>query len=233
MKKVTCPFEKLTAQDLRQVDFKDKSTKKDLYPMLKLTLKGTKRVAILLFYNPSADLEHLNLSFYEVAMIEPMHVAGHIENILTALPHHMRPKDKGLFDKSFSICKAEKERRRCCDWRKKLLVLTLSLNGIDGKVLRLLKTLSEVQRILYLRDDQRTAVEVLRLHNSCFEHYILMKELEFSSRTMMNRIDEQADPHFMLLKTVKQFGENDGEEEEVFDTSLCHCGTRYYIYFSK
>ena len=28
---------------------------------------------------------------------------------------------------------------------------------------------------------------------------------------MMNRIDEQADPHFMLLKTVEQFGENDGE----------------------
>ena len=111
-------------------------------------------------------------------MIEPMHVAaGHIENILTELPHHMRPKDKELFDKSFSICKAEKERRRCCDWRKILLVLTLSLNVIDGKDLRLLKTLSEVQRILYLRDDQRTDVEVLRLHNSCFEHYILMKEI--------------------------------------------------------
>ena len=184
MKKVTCPFEKLTAQDLqkelsnRQVDSKDKSTKKDLYPMLKLTLKGTKRVPILLFYNPSADLEHLNLSFYEVAMIEPMHdIAGHTENILTELPHHMRPKDKKLFDKSFSICKAEKERRMCCDWRKILLVLTLSLNGIDGKVLRLLKTLSEVQRILYLRDDQRTPVKVLWLHNSCFEHYILMKEI--------------------------------------------------------
>ena len=29
---------------------------------------------------------------------------------------------------------------------------------------------------------------------------------------MMNRIDEQADPHFMLLKTVEQFDENDGEE---------------------
>ena len=26
-------------------------------------------------------------------------------------------------------------------------------------------------------DDQRTAVEVLRSHNSCFEHYILMKEI--------------------------------------------------------
>ena len=75
------------------------------------------------------------------------------------------------------MCKAEKE-RRCCNWRKILLVLTLSLNDIDGKVLRLLKTLSEVQRILYLRDDQRTAVEVLRLHNSCFEHYILKKFLK-------------------------------------------------------
>ena len=64
MKKVTCLFENLNAHDLRKelsklkVDFKGKSTKKDLYPMLKLTLKGTKRVPILLFYNP-ADLEHL------------------------------------------------------------------------------------------------------------------------------------------------------------------------------
>ena len=104
--------------------------------MLKLTL-GTKRIPILLFYNPSADLEHHNLSFYEVAMIEPMH---HIENILTELLHHMRPKDKELFDKSFSICKAERERRRCCDWRKIMLVLTLSLNDIVGKVFRLLNS---------------------------------------------------------------------------------------------
>ena len=77
------------------------------------------------------------MSFYEAAMIESMHgIAGHIEIILTELPHHMRPKDKELFVKSFSICKAEKEQRRCCDWRKILLVMTLSLDGIDGKVLR-------------------------------------------------------------------------------------------------
>ena len=88
----------------------------------------------------------------------------------------MCPKDKELFVKSFSICKAEKE-QRCCDWRNILLVRTLSLDCIDGKILRLLKTLSEVQRVLYLRDDQRTAVEVLRLHYSCLEHYILMKEI--------------------------------------------------------
>ena len=100
-----------------KLNFKGNSTKKDLYPMLKLTLKGTKRVPIILFYNPSADLEHLNLSFYEVAMIEPMHD-------IAELPHHMRPKDKELFVKSFSICKVEKERRRCCDWRKSVLFMT-------------------------------------------------------------------------------------------------------------
>ena len=118
--------------------------------MLKLTLKGNKRVLFLLFYNPSADLEHLNLSFYEIDMVEPMHdIAGHIENILTELPHHMHPKDKELFVKSFSICKAEKE-QRCCDWKKMLLVMIISLDGRDEKVLRLLKTLPEVQRVLYV-----------------------------------------------------------------------------------
>ena len=42
---------------------------------------------------------------------------------------------------------------------------------------KFLEILYEVQRILYLHDDQRTTVEVLRLHNSCFEHNILMKEI--------------------------------------------------------
>ena len=38
-------------------------------------------------------------------------------------------------------------------------------------------TLSEIQRILYLSDEFRSPKEILRLHNSCFEHYVLLKEV--------------------------------------------------------
>ena len=47
----------------------------------------------------------------------------------------------------------------------------------------LLRTLTEIQRILYLPDEYRTATQVLRLHNSCFEHYVLMKEF-FSGKLL-------------------------------------------------
>ena len=38
-------------------------------------------------------------------------------------------------------------------------------------------TLPEIQRILYLSDEFRSPKEILRLHNSCFEHYVLLKEV--------------------------------------------------------
>ena len=48
---------------------------------------------------------------------------------------------------------------------------------IDGKVHRFLKSLCEIQRILYLGDDFRTPKQILRLHNACFEHFVLLKDI--------------------------------------------------------
>ena len=111
-------------------------------------------------------------------------IAGHIENVLTELPNHMISDDKNLFGEMFAVFKAEKEKKRCCDWRRILLLLTQHLyTKIDGKMHMLLRTLTEIQRILYLPDEYRTATQVLRLHNSCFEHYVLMKEF-FSGKLL-------------------------------------------------
>ena len=111
-------------------------------------------------------------------------IAGHIENVLAELPNHMISDDKNLFGEMFAVFKAEKEKKRCCDWRRILLLLTQHLyTKIDGKMHMLLRTLTEIQRILYLPDEYRTATQVLRLHNSCFEHYVLMKEF-FSGKLL-------------------------------------------------
>ena len=48
---------------------------------------------------------------------------------------------------------------------------------INGKIDRLLMTLSEIQRILYLDEDFRTAKNNLRLHNWCFQQFVLLKEI--------------------------------------------------------
>ena len=37
--------------------------------------------------------------------------------------------------------------------------------------------MAEIQRILYLDESGRTAQEILRLHNSCFQHFYLLREV--------------------------------------------------------
>ena len=125
------------------------------------------------------DLTSLGLEKYEVSMTEVMHdIAGHISNIISELPFHLKEPTKSKFSEYADTLTDEKDMIRCCDRRRILLVLTKALRfEIDGKVHSLLNTLSEIQRILYLEDDKRTPREVLRLHNCSFQHFVLMKEL--------------------------------------------------------
>ena len=104
-------------------------------------------------------------------MVESMHdIAGHIDNILEELPHAhiLNGDEKSKIKNILEMYYREKDRKRCCDRRKILLYMTNSLHHqINGKIDRLLMTLSEIQRILYLGEDFRTAKNILRLHNCC------------------------------------------------------------------
>ena len=113
----------------RNVDISHlKKTKKDLLPTLKKTLKGIKRVPIIMMQNPLKHLGELGLDKYEVSMIECMHdLAHHIENALEELPHHLSDPHKSQLNDMLKILKLEKEKRRCCDWRKMLLIITQTL----------------------------------------------------------------------------------------------------------
>ena len=184
-KKKSLPLDNLDAKELEQellsrdVDISNiKKTKMDLGHVLKKTLKGIKRLPIILMHTPLKSLKDIGLPTYEFSMVEPMHdVAKHIENVLEELPHHLKDPDKTTFKKIYEKQKSEKQMMRCCDWRKMLLYLTHHLNKISfsGTTIQILKTLSEIQRILYLKDEQRTANEILRLHNTCFQHFVLLK----------------------------------------------------------
>ena len=64
-----------------------------------------------------------------------------------------------------------KDTQRNDDRRKSLLKITATIYGkINNNVIRLLKTLAEIQRIIYLQ-------EIFRPHNSCFKHFVLLKEV--------------------------------------------------------
>ena len=77
--KQTCPFEKLSTTELlaelksRNINqHNTKSTKRDILSLLKKELRGTKRVPVLLFNNPLAELKLLGLPKYEIPMDESM-----------------------------------------------------------------------------------------------------------------------------------------------------------------
>ena len=183
--KKTCPFEKLKPSEVfnelksRKVNLENmKKTKKELLPVLNKHLCGSKRVPVLLFHDPLASLDKYGIEKYEMSMVEPMHdVAEHFENLLVILPLHLPQESLEKFKNLYDLYNEEKEKKRCCDKRKFLLLLTKELYlEIDGKIHRVLKTLSEIQRILYLGDDFRNAKEVLRLHNSSFQHFVLLRD---------------------------------------------------------
>ena len=178
------PFKSLNAAQLKEEltsrnIHTEKSTKDDLTKLLKKELKGCTRVPILLHHDPIDGITNFNLREYEIAMVEPMHdIGGHITNIIEELPRHLSKDDQELFNNIVTVSYNHKDTHRNCDKRKLLLTLIINLDGnINNKVVHLLKTLSEIQRILYLKEDHRTCKEILRLHNSCYQHLVLMKEV--------------------------------------------------------
>ena len=126
------PFEKLSVPELKQelesrnIDVKQfKNTLKDLQPILKKVLKGVKRVPILLMNHPENDLRLIGLDKYEILLIECMHdIAYHIDNVLVELPNHLKPEDKIKMMDVLSALNAVKEKKRCCDKRNFLVLLT-------------------------------------------------------------------------------------------------------------
>ena len=215
----------------RNVDLTNlKSTKKDLVPQLNKALRGIKRVPILLLHNPVEDLSQIGLARYEIVMVECMQdIANHVDNIVEELPHHLNKKgdDKVKFTQMIEIYKAEQEKNRCCDKRKILLQLTQNLRDeIDDFVHMLLRTLSEMQRILYLGDDFRTPKEILRLHNTCFAHFALIKKsmpIGLSSKLTHDKLYGKY-MHNLLVhapiqyRTVSGASINCEDEERIFNS---------------
>ena len=182
---------------------------------------------ILLLNNPLSDLSSLGLANYEITLIEGMHdIANHIDNLLVELPNHLRPEDRSKVTHLLEILNQGNVVKRFCDKRKMLQVM--KGYEIDGNVSKLLGTLCEIQRILYLGEDFRTPKEILRLYNVCFQHFVTM--IKFDKLKMTREKIYGKYLHNLLVHAPLQYRLVSGdsinysincEDEERFFKTIC------------
>ena len=141
-------------------------------------MHGIQRLPALWYDYPNHSMEELNLSHYEILPNEPLHdVSNYIKNIYQELPSHMTNNEKKIvtevIDKSFNV----KEARNSSDYRKSLLVVcAFFIERFPGTYYtEILKTLTEIQELLYLPEKERSTTKILRFYNTTFQHTLLLK----------------------------------------------------------
>ena len=205
------------------------NSKQDLQKLLDEEMHGVHRLPALLLTNPQASLKDLNLDKYEILPVEPLHDIGHhIENVLTALPHHLSNKEKQAMLDSTSSSIGGKDNKRGCDYRKALIQTTAFLQRkalISEKPLQVLGTLTEMQRILYSPDEARCPQQILRYYNQAWLHAVVLKELiscnqmkKLTTRKMFGVYYHDLTSHGgMMLRIVSGKAANAEEEERQFN----------------
>ena len=162
----------------RKVSFTCKSSAKDLQELLIKEMYGIQRLPARLCQNPADNLDGLFLQHYEILNNEPLHdVSHHTQNLYEEIPSHL-PKDfkqslKKIIHNSFN----GKEANNSSNYREIVLILCVWLTEkhLGHFATGIFTTLVEIQEILYGTDQHRNRVSILRLHNICFKHVILLK----------------------------------------------------------
>ena len=161
----------------RNIYHSSKAPLKELSDLLTSTMHGIQRLPSLLFYNATKSLADMNLDRYEILNNEPLHdVSNHIKNIYSELPNHLDKEKKKMLLETISLS-FNKEVRNSADHRKSLLIVTnwCQQNLKNHFGYQLLNTLTEIQELLYLPDNQRSTSSILRLINTTFRHAMIIK----------------------------------------------------------
>ena len=154
-------------------------TKKDLMDIMSYEMHRIQRFPELRYDYPSQSLEELNLSHSEILPNESLHnVPNYTKNIYLELPSHMTNNEKKIvievIDQSFN----GKEARNSSDYRKNLLaVCVFFVERFPGTYYTEIKTLAEIQQILYLPGKERSTTKILRFFNTTFLHSLLLKNI--------------------------------------------------------
>ena len=92
------------------------------------------------------------------------------------------------FNEFLEITYHAKEVKRCVDKILVLLQFIVTLEGeITNKAIQLLKSLPEIQEILYCGEELRTPQNVLRLANICHQHFTQCKDFFFDNLMSVTR----------------------------------------------
>ena len=147
---------------------------------LKTYLHGVQRVPALLAYNPTVGLQDHSLERYSILPCEPLHdVKGHLANVLTELQYHISGRTK---EKYIDVLNATVKRptSRGCDWRNACVLLTAAMQNDEDcppRARQLLTNLTEISKIAYTSEQQRSPKMVLALTLSLYKHFELLRKI--------------------------------------------------------
>ena len=170
----------------RDIKFSIDNKKQILEEKLKLEMHGIQRFPSLMQADPSMTGLLTN---YEILGCEPLHdLKNHIENLYMELPHHLPKPPKKYFEETIVASFEKKDCKRGVDYRKSLVKMNVALHGkIDKTIYMILSTLCEIQRILYIGENERTIENILRLYNQTFLHAVILKETVITPKAITSR----------------------------------------------
>ncbi|KAI8486584.1 AP-5 complex subunit zeta-1 [Branchiostoma belcheri] len=183
------PFSQMTKEEMKDeltsrgavpYETVDTMTKHDLQQEMKKMLRGIKRMPALLQPNPTQDLTELNLQHLEAPACESMHdLYNHTKNILEELPAHVSREVVETIQTVKTTILGNKDTVRAVDMRWLLLVLIKELEKqgqAEEKVMTLLSTLAEMQRLCYAAAEDRNMTSIFRMQNTMFLHHLMLRE---------------------------------------------------------
>ena len=139
--------------------------KTDLMNIVNCEMHGIQRLPALWYDYLNDIMEELNLSHYKILPNKSLHdLSNYMKNIYQELPSHMTIHEKiiviGVTDQSFNA----KGVRNFSDYRKTLLVLcTFFIERFPGTYFtEILKILTGIQEVLYLPENEKSTIKILR-----------------------------------------------------------------------
>ena len=181
------PLKDLKKQDAdrelisRGIYIDDKAKAPEYKEQLCEHMAGIQRVPAIIFDNPTQDLQEIGLDSYELVGVEPMHdLTGHTKNLYDVIPSYVAPEQKTDIEILIKQCLGLKEIPLCKDVRLSIIKLLLFKDFREkyGTFLfEILRTLAEMQRIMYSGESRRTPKQILRYNLVAFKHYMQCPQL--------------------------------------------------------
>ena len=130
-----------------------------LKELLACEVHGIQSVPALMFSYPNSTLEERNLQMYEALGTEPLHdISNHVKNLYEEIPFKFEKETKKSIVNIINVSFKNKQVRNSADHRESLLTVCkyLQENHPNHFVTVVIKTLAEMQEILYLQDSARS-----------------------------------------------------------------------------